>query len=69
MFLGWFDDSPKKATAQKIAEACAAYRERFKAAPDLVLVNAADRVDVAGVLVRAESYIRRNNFWVGRSTP
>lgn len=67
MFLGWFDDSPKKSAAAKIEEAIAAYVERFKVRPTLVLVNEADRaVEVKGVTVRIPGYIRVNNFWLGR---
>lgn len=65
MYLGWFDDNPKKPTARKIEEAIDAYVDRFKVRPNVVLVNEADYVDVAGVVVRKEGYIRRNNFWVG----
>lgn len=65
LYLGWFDDSPKKTTATKIDEAIAAYVARFQARPTVVLVNDADRVDIVGVDVRSESYIRRNNFWIG----
>lgn len=65
MYLGWFDDNPKKTTALKIAEAIDAYVDRFKTRPNIVLVNEADSADIQGVRVRAEGYIRRNNFWVG----
>ncbi len=65
MYLGWFDDNPKKTPATKIDEAIAAYVERFNSRPSVVLTNEADRVDVQGVTVRSEGYIRRNNFWVG----
>jgi hypothetical protein len=65
MSLGWFDDNPKKGTAEKIGEAMHAYVQRFKTAPNVVLVNEAEKIEVAGVVVRVESYIRRSNFWVG----
>ncbi len=66
LYLGWFDDSPKKTAGVKIGEAIRAYVERFKATPNVVLVNEADRAaEVEGVTVRSESYIRRNNYWVG----
>jgi hypothetical protein len=64
MFLMWFDDS-KKPTAQKIAEACARYQERFRSAPNTVLCNEAERIAVTGLVVRSEGYIRRSNFWIG----
>ncbi|MBK9713692.1 MAG: hypothetical protein IPO81_20690 [Kouleothrix sp.] len=65
MYLGWYDDNPKKSVALKIEEAIDAYVDRFKARPNVVLVNEADRAEIKGVLVRSEGYIRRNNFWVG----
>ncbi|HEU4324966.1 MAG TPA: hypothetical protein VFS21_17635 [Roseiflexaceae bacterium] len=66
MYLGWYDDDPKKAVALKIEEAIEAYVSRFRRRPNVVLVNEADKADVSGVAVRSESFIRRNNFWVGR---
>lgn len=65
MYLGWFDDNGKKATTEKIGEAIKAYRERFRTEPNVILVNEADRVSLETITVRTESYIRRNNFWVG----
>jgi len=65
MYLGWFDDNPKKSTSLKIEEAIRAYVDRFKVRPNVVLVNEADCAEIKGVLVRSEGYIRRNNFWVG----
>jgi hypothetical protein len=65
MYLGWYDDNGKKTTAEKIAEACAAYVTRFGTRPNIVLVNEAERVEVEGLTIRVEKYIRRNNFWIG----
>ena len=66
MYLGWFDDNPKKAATDKAWEAIAAYRERFGSAPTVILVNEADKdIEIGGIVVRTETYIRRNNFWVG----
>jgi hypothetical protein len=65
MFLAWFDDSPKKDARTKIAEAIAAYQARFGTRPSVVLTNEAERVDVAGLVVRSEGYIRKSNFWLG----
>ena len=65
MYLGWFDDTPNKSTTTKIEEAVNAYLTRFQVKPNVVIVNEVDRTEVAGVLVRSESYMVRNNFWVG----
>lgn len=67
MYLLWFDDSTKKSTEAKIAEAVTAYTDKFRSAPNVVLVNEAEQVRVAGVLIRPERYIRKSNFWVGES--
>ena len=65
VYLLWYDDSARKTTQIKIEEAISAYTHRFKARPNVVLVNEADRADIKVILVRSEGYIRRNNFWVG----
>ena len=66
MYLGWFDDNPKKSAAAKIAEAAGAYEARNGFAPNVALVSADDAgAQVAGVTVHAQGYIRRNNYWVG----
>lgn len=68
LYLGWFDDNPKKTVTVKIEEAIGAYVDRFRARPAEVLVNVGDLGELAqvdGVPVRSEGYIRRNNFWVG----
>jgi hypothetical protein len=66
-FMVWYDDNPKVATEEKIAEAMDAFvrSKRWRDPPNLVLVNEADVVAVQHVTVRSAAYIRRNNFWVG----
>lgn len=64
-YLVWYDESAKKSAAEKIQEAIAAYAARFATAPNLVLVNSVDQVEVGGVLVRSERTVQPNNFWVG----
>jgi hypothetical protein len=51
--------------ADKIQAAIAAYATRFPARPSLVLVNAADYMERAEVVVRSERTVQPNNFWVG----
>jgi hypothetical protein len=63
----WYDDNPKKAVAMRIAEAIQAYVDRFHSRPNVVLMNEAERIEVKGVTTRSEGYIRKNNYWVGRS--
>lgn len=65
LYLGWYDDS-KKAPTDKAWEAIAAYREKFGEQPTVILVNEADRaIELGGIVIRVETYIRKNNFWVG----
>ena len=66
MFLGWFDDTPKKGVAEKIQEAVERYIEKFGEEPSLCLVNAADVVAYNGLEVKPVEYVRPNHFWVGR---
>lgn len=65
MYLCWFDDNPKKTQAQKIQEACAAYRAKFGAEPTEVLVSEGETVDGLPIPVRPVSYIRKSTIWVG----
>ena len=65
MYYGWFDDSPKTPTELKIQDAIEAYIRRFGKRPNTVLVNEADVIEMQGLKIRPESFIRRNNFWVG----
>lgn len=65
-YLMWYDDSTKKTTEQKIAEAIQTYKDKLHSQPNVVLVSEEDKgVVVAGMLVRPERYIRKSNFWVG----
>jgi hypothetical protein len=66
MFLMWFDDDRKKSVDEKISEALAAYERRFRAHPNVVLVNVAEVGEApAPVRVRSEPFIRRSTFYVG----
>jgi len=66
MFLGWFDDTPKKSVAQKLAEAIERYEAKFGESPNLCLLNATNEVKYDGLEVRVTDYVRPNHFWVGR---
>ncbi|MBC8161687.1 MAG: hypothetical protein H7Z42_10760 [Roseiflexaceae bacterium] len=65
MYYGWFDDNPKMTVEAKILDAIDAYVRRFHKRPNVVLVNESEITEVAGMIIRAEQFIRRNNFWVG----
>ncbi|MFL5735626.1 MAG: hypothetical protein ACJ78Q_20915 [Chloroflexia bacterium] len=66
MFLGWFDDTPKKSVVEKIKEAVERYMVKFGEAPNVCLVSPGEVVTVDGVEVKAVEYVRPNHFWVGR---
>lgn len=67
MYLCWFDDNAKHSTPQKVRDAVAAHTARFGLPPNVALLSRDDYADGVdyGVTVRTESYIRRNNVWVG----
>lgn len=67
MFLGWFDDTPKKSAADKLEEAVERYRGRFGESPDLCLINEKDATTRDGIEVRVVEYVRPNHFWVGKA--
>ena len=66
MFLGWFDDTPKKSVTQKLAEAIERYEAKFGETPTLCLVNVTNSAEYSGLEVRVADYVRPNHFWVGR---
>ena len=68
--LLWFDDSPTRATADKIAIAVARYRQKYGHSPDVCYVNPAclgpsDTSDGAAVQVLAAKSVLPNHFWLG----
>jgi hypothetical protein len=65
LFFVWYDDSPEKLASQKLQGAIAAYVKRFKTSPNLVLVNAVDRLEQTDVTVRYERTVQPNTFWLG----
>ncbi|MDQ3927545.1 MAG: hypothetical protein M3328_00200 [Chloroflexota bacterium] len=67
MFLGWFDDTPKKSAADKLDEAVERYVAKFGEEPDLCLVNQKDATTHKDMEVRVVEYVRPNHFWVGKS--
>ena len=64
-FFVWYDDTPKKLPGDKLQEAIVAYVARFQIAPSLVLVNVADKLELANVVVRCERTVQPNTFWLG----
>lgn len=66
LFLMWYDDTPRRPLADKVADARAAYTARWGVAPAVALVNPADAEgqDVPGA--RPAPNIRPNTVWVGQ---
>ncbi len=67
MFLGWFDDTPKKSVETKLEEAVERYLAKFGEKPDLCLVSQKDAVSLSDLEVRVVDYVRPNHFWVGKA--
>ena len=68
--LLWFDDTPTRPTADKIAHAVARYRQKYGRSPDVCYVNPAclapsDTSDGAAVQVVAAKSVLPNHFWLG----
>jgi len=68
--LLWFDDTPTRATSDKIAHAVARYRQKYGHAPDVCYVHPAllDKGETGlgdGVKVLAAKSVLPNHFWVG----
>jgi hypothetical protein len=66
MFLGWYDDTPKKSVTDKIEEAVERFVAKFGETPNVCLVNSESVVEFAGLEVKPTTYVRPNHFWVGR---
>jgi hypothetical protein len=69
LFLMWYDDNPKIASAKKIEAAIDVYTERFRVRPNLLWINTDEVLDYPGMQVRGMSTIARNNYWVGYERP
>ncbi len=68
-FLMWYDDNPKLSVVKKVEDAIAAYSDRFHGVkPTLVLMNEEEVTQIAGVVVRGVSTVRRNTYWVGQES-
>jgi len=65
LYFVWYDDSAKKPVVEKIQEAITAYVTRFAIQPSLMLVNAADHMELTDMLVRSERTVQPNTFWLG----
>lgn len=61
----WYDDNAKLASIKKIEAAIAAYAERFRVQPNLVLISEGEPIDYPGVEIRRVMTIAPNNYWVG----
>ena len=69
MFLVWYDGDRKRSLRSKVEAAAARYRERFGAAPELVLLNplqADEEAEIAGIPVRATPLVSLNHLYIGR---
>lgn len=71
MYLAWYDPDRKRALHLKLADACAAYTEKFGHAPSLVLLCQGDLDEIKqekvtpGIELKAVPFLSRNTFYVG----
>ena len=65
----WFDNSPKKTLAVKIAEAARYYRSKYGFTPNLCMVNPSMLVgadcECDGVAVRPYRPVLPGHLWIG----
>jgi hypothetical protein len=66
-FFVWLDDSAKTTGTEKIQAAIAAYVERFKVHPNLVLVNPGEVIEMQGITVQTAPTVQPNTFWLTRN--
>lgn len=69
MYLGWYDDTPKKSAEEKIEEAVQRFIAKFGERPTVCLVSPGSAVGFDGLEVKTAAYVRPNHFWVGREEP
>lgn len=65
LYMMWFDDSPKKPTATKVAEGAAAYESHFHHAPLVVCVSSSTVVECTPLQVQPLRTVQKDNFWFG----
>jgi hypothetical protein len=71
MYLVWFDPDKRRSIRTKLDDAMAVYREKFGDAPEICLVNEADRAALLAVTpappipLRSERFVSPNTFYVG----
>lgn len=64
----WFDNDPKKALAEKVAEAADYFRKKYGQAPNTCLVNPSmltDESNAGAVAVRAWRTVTPGHLWIG----
>jgi hypothetical protein len=73
--LLWFDDTPTRATADKIARAVARYNQKYGHKPDVCYVHPSllpvgETVPIDGVQILTSHGVLPNHFWLGvQETP
>lgn len=69
----WFDDTPGRPLAEKIARAAQYYEAKYGRAPDTCYINQAAQeptsVSLPGIGIRAVPYILPHHLWIGNSEP
>ena len=68
--LLWFDDDPKVALEEKVAQAAQRYQEKHGQRPNACFVHAGaldgkGEVQVDGITVRPSATVLVHHFWIG----
>lgn len=68
--LLWFDDSPDRTLAQRIAQAAVRHFQKYGVIPNVCYVHASalgdDGCQVPGIEVRPNKSVLRYHLWIGR---
>ena len=68
IYLGWYDDNPKKKIADKINEAITRYIEKYQIEPNICLVTEQELISHPAISVRPAHHVRPNYFYIGHDS-
>lgn len=64
-YLLWHDDAKKTPIGDRVAAAIAAFEDRFKVAPSLILMNAGEVIVIPNITVEVGASVLPGDFWLG----
>jgi hypothetical protein len=65
VFLGWYDPDARKSVEEKIREGCERYFAKYGEPAKTVLVSEGLDIEIDGLEILHEGFIRPDHFWVG----